>query len=261
MRPNCLIDEYIKKLLKIILIFTNKTQLFPDLPCNSVLYLKQNYPFHFSIFERFLIKFACQNGKKEKEEGSKALEELKKGSSIDVFGTDSLHFNGCNNQFNFINCVGRSSFQFLVESSASENRDILEDTIRLVKSPGTELAEKITNPVTQSKQRQCVFSYYKKPSLEKEREFMTECLSKIQNKLEKLEKKKVQIEVKLSEEDVENGNTLDKLKYLVELESIAKNQNVLKRNLTCLQNLLNQISIVRHEDDFEHEHGVTGRLV
>jgi hypothetical protein len=97
-----------------------------------------------------------------------------------------------------------------------------------------------------------------KPSLSEEKKFVKEYLAQVQKQLEELESIKNTVQLKLTKDEKSEEDTLEKIDYLLKLEILTKNKQVLKENISYLQNLLNQISIVRHEDNFDNESSSTG---
>ena len=255
-------DEYIRKLLKLLLVFAHRTRIFPDLPLDSVYFLKAEFEDVFKIFERLLIKFACQS---EPERTQSYSDELEKGQTLKVFGMQALHFRDSRGRLTFIDWTGRHQLHFQVDSVTSENRHILGDQFESNASGKTRQKSKSArkrppNPEDLRMSAECIFSYSIGPSLERELGFVRSCIKRIQKELEELEVKKQGIEVHLSSEEVSPEDPLGRLKYLVDLEAVAKNEQVLETNLDCLQNLLNQIVIVRHEDSEDKRQHSIGKL-
>jgi hypothetical protein len=130
---NPIIDHYIKKMLKVILVFTEKTKIFPDLSNDSIIYLKNNFRSYFYIFERFLIRLAC-NVNQELQTKSNSGNDLEENMVIKVFGTDALFYKDNKDHYFVIDCLGEQQLLFSVESQARENRDCLEKSFNHIKS-------------------------------------------------------------------------------------------------------------------------------
>lgn len=131
-REASLIDQYIQKTLQTLLVFSEKTKLFPDLSEDVVAFLKSRFRDHFTIFERFLVKFAC-NITEDVSEPKPTLADLQEGQVLKVFGSESLFYEAKAETFVIIDCLGQHTLSFAVQSDAVENRDSLEKSLRLVK--------------------------------------------------------------------------------------------------------------------------------